>query len=71
MSSPRIIYAPRPDTTPDSEIAVLANVYSFVLRCGEARRAEETKNAAEGAYPGGGAMKGSQHEVRASKSIPA
>lgn len=36
-------YSPRPGATPEGEITALANVYSFVLRCGEARRAEEEK----------------------------
>jgi hypothetical protein len=42
-NAPRISYTPRPDATPKGEIAVLADVYSFVLRCGEARRAEEER----------------------------
>jgi hypothetical protein len=33
MSSPRIIYTPRPDATPDAELNVLANVYRFILDC--------------------------------------
>ncbi len=33
MDSPRIAYAPRPDTTPETEISALANVYRFVLDC--------------------------------------
>ena len=31
MNSPRIIYTPRPGTTPESELNVLACVYRFVL----------------------------------------
>ena len=31
MSSPRIIYTPRPDATPEAELSTLANVYRFVL----------------------------------------
>ena len=46
MSSPRIFYTPRPDATPEAELDTLASVYSFVLRCGEARRTEEKKDAA-------------------------
>jgi hypothetical protein len=34
----RIAYTPRPDATPDAELAVLARVYKFVL---------ETKKAVE------------------------
>lgn len=33
MSSSRIIYAPRPDTTPETEISALGNVYRFILDC--------------------------------------
>ena len=46
MSNPSIIYVPRPDATPEAELDTLASVYAFVLRCGEARRAEEKQNAA-------------------------
>lgn len=28
---PRIVYAPRPDTTPEAELNVLASVYRFIL----------------------------------------
>jgi hypothetical protein len=31
ITSPRITYAPRPDATPEAELAVLAAVYRFVL----------------------------------------
>jgi hypothetical protein len=31
MSSPRVIYTPRPDATPEAELSTLANVYRFVL----------------------------------------
>jgi hypothetical protein len=31
MSSTRITYAPRPDATPEAEIATLATVYRFIL----------------------------------------
>ena len=31
MSSTRITYAPRPDATPEAEIATLAAVYQFIL----------------------------------------
>ena len=50
MSSPHIVYRPRPDATPEGEVTALADVYSFVLRCGEARRVEGKKKAAG---PGG------------------
>ncbi len=38
MSETRIVYSPRSDTTPDSEIAVLANVYKLVLDCCHAKK---------------------------------
>jgi len=38
---PRITFTPRPAATPEGEIAVLAEVYSFVLQCGQERRAEK------------------------------
>jgi hypothetical protein len=46
MSDHAIAYRPRPDATPEGELGVLAAVYRFVLDCGEARRAEETRKAA-------------------------
>ncbi len=33
MTNPAITYAPRPDTTPETELSSLANVYKFVLDC--------------------------------------
>jgi hypothetical protein len=33
MSEARIIYTPRPDATPESEVAALASVYRFLLDC--------------------------------------
>ncbi len=62
MSSSRIFYAPLSDVTPEGEVAVLANVYALILRCGESRRAEEMKNATR---PGGpdDEMKGSKHDL--------
>ncbi len=32
MSRPHVSYTPRPDATPEGELAALANVYSFVLQ---------------------------------------
>ncbi len=31
MSSPRVIYSPRPDATPEAEVSALAGVYRFIL----------------------------------------
>jgi hypothetical protein len=51
-SSARIVYTPESqDITPESEATVLANVYSFVLRCGEARRTEEKKKGGPATAP--------------------
>ena len=44
QSNPSVIYAPRPDVTPEAELDALAAVYSFVLQ-----RGRENK---EGARPG-------------------
>jgi hypothetical protein len=52
MSSPdRIVYTPRPDTSPELEAAVLAATYRYILRCHEEKKAAETiggEDAAEG-----------------------
>jgi hypothetical protein len=42
MSSPvRIVYTPRPDTSPELEAAALAAVYRYILRCHEEKKAVE------------------------------
>ncbi len=41
-----IVYRPHPNATPEVELDALAAVYAFVLRCGEAQRAEEIRKAA-------------------------
>lgn len=33
MTNLAITYAPRPDTTPETEISALGNVYRFILDC--------------------------------------
>ena len=43
MSSSRITYAPRTDTTPEAEISALANVYKFVLDCRKKKAAPESR----------------------------
>jgi hypothetical protein len=50
MSKPTVTYAPRPDATPEGELDALANIYAYILRCAEARRAEEKKKVTR---PGG------------------
>jgi hypothetical protein len=47
-------YSPRADATAETELDALASVYAFVLRCGEARRAEGMKNAADVTSTDGG-----------------
>ena len=50
MDGVRVTYAPRADASPKAELDILADVYSFILRCGDARRAEEMRKA-EGRLP--------------------
>ncbi len=38
MNDARIVYGQHPDATPESEIAALVAVYSFLLRCAEERK---------------------------------
>jgi hypothetical protein len=37
-SGSQVMYRPRPDATPETEAAALAEVYAFVLRCAEERK---------------------------------
>ncbi len=37
--APRVVHVPRNDVTPDGELAVLATVYAFVLKCREDKAA--------------------------------
>ena len=39
MNSPRIVYIPRPDVTPESELSVLANVYAYLIQSHHTKRA--------------------------------
>jgi hypothetical protein len=65
MSSPCISYAPRPDATPEGEVASLASVYGFILAC-------HAKKNADGVTSTGGdnAKEGSLDDSRATASIP-
>jgi hypothetical protein len=38
VDSARIIYASLPNVTPESELAALVNVYSFVLQCAQEKK---------------------------------
>ena len=58
MGKRSITYAPRPDTTPETEIATLGNVYKFVLDCrakteaaSESRPDDARKDQDVGTYP--------------------
>lgn len=53
MSSPCIVYSPRPDAAPESEANALASVYRYILDCHAKKKAarpgspddgEESKN---------------------------
>ncbi len=52
-SEPKIVCTPCPDVVPESELNLLAEVYGFILRCGEERRA-----AGVSSTNGDGATKG-------------
>lgn len=65
MSTPHVTYTPRPDATPEGEIAALASVYAFILQYGQEKRA-----AGSGQDHDGSEAKGSKHEVRHTGSIP-
>ncbi len=67
MSETRIVYSPRSDTTPDSEIAVLANVYKLVLDCCHAKKNAVGVTSTNGDDAKKGSLK---HEVRANTSLP-
>jgi hypothetical protein len=45
MNSPRIIYAPRSEATPESESSVLADVYAYLIKV------HNSKQVAESAQP--------------------
>jgi hypothetical protein len=39
MNSPRITYIPRPDATPEPELSVLANVYAYLIKTHNSKKA--------------------------------
>jgi hypothetical protein len=47
MAELRITYVPRPDATPQGEIAALANAYKLILHCGEEKRATSENSGEE------------------------
>jgi hypothetical protein len=38
MSSPRIVYVPRLEATPESELSVLANVYAHLIKTHDSKK---------------------------------
>ncbi len=46
-SPPRIVYSPHPNATPETEVEVLANIYRFVIRAHEERKAVEKNGGGE------------------------
>jgi hypothetical protein len=50
-NAPRIVYQPRKDASSEGELAALAAVYSFILRCAEARLVEQAKASGEDGRP--------------------
>ena len=63
MSSSHITYNPRSKASLEAEAAMLANIYSFILRCGEVRRAGEKKKGGPDTAPDN-ARKESNHVSR-------
>ena len=59
VSEPSIVYTPRPDATPESELSVLANVYAYLIKTHDSKKAAEpaqlrtgkAKNSIEGRSP--------------------
>jgi hypothetical protein len=41
MSNPQITYTPHPDASPESELDVLANIYAYLIRTHDSKRAPE------------------------------
>ena len=39
VGEPRLVYVPREDATPEGELAALAAVFAFVIRCHEEKKA--------------------------------
>jgi hypothetical protein len=41
MNSPRIVYVPHPEVTPESELSVLANVYAYLIKTHDSKKVAE------------------------------
>jgi hypothetical protein len=39
--TPSVVYVPRPDATPESEVSVLANVYAYLIKTHDSKKAAE------------------------------
>ena len=52
MSKARIVYTPRPDATPESEVAALASVYRFLLVDGHVKKEGIPATAPDGVMKG-------------------
>ncbi len=61
--TPRIVYAPRHDATPEAELYALAGVYRFLLDC----RANRAKKEGGPTTAPDDAKEGSKHDSRHSK----
>jgi hypothetical protein len=48
MSNPRITYTPHPDASPESELDVLANIYAYLIRTHDSKRAAESAQPCAG-----------------------
>jgi hypothetical protein len=40
--TPGVVYVPRPDTTLESELSVLANVYAYLIKTNDSKKAAES-----------------------------
>lgn len=40
----RLVYIPRPDATPEGELAALALIYRFLVECAQCRKAAEAED---------------------------
>jgi hypothetical protein len=48
MSNPQITYTPHPDASPESELDVLANIYAYLIRTHDSKRAAESAQPCAG-----------------------
>jgi len=65
MSSFRVAYIPRPNTTQEAELSALASVYTFILQ-----KHQERQRATRPGGPDDAKKGSSRHEVRARNIIP-